>query len=250
MNLYAGIDHRASSTSPPMSRICSTTSSITYVHPEAFLDGRYARLRPRTVGYARRLCSSRGHGPRSDGRVAARTAENRSDGVIPVHPRTAVCWRAVPRGSGRGDAPGRRGAGGAVRGAREEGVSVFKGIPYAQPPVGGCAGGRRPSCRPGRACATRPASARPASSRRRAPAASMPTTSLPDERGLPDPQHLGARATREAAPVFVWIHGGALITGAQPRADVRRRGAGAARAWWSSRSTTGSACSAISPIPG
>ena len=25
-------------------------SSITYVHPEAFLDGRYARMRPRTVG--------------------------------------------------------------------------------------------------------------------------------------------------------------------------------------------------------
>lgn len=25
-------------------------SSITYVHPEAFLDGRYARLRPRTIG--------------------------------------------------------------------------------------------------------------------------------------------------------------------------------------------------------
>src|SRR5690606_36434476 len=24
--------------------------SVTYVHPEAFLDGRYARLRPRTVG--------------------------------------------------------------------------------------------------------------------------------------------------------------------------------------------------------
>ena len=24
--------------------------SITYVHPEAFLDARYARLRPRTIG--------------------------------------------------------------------------------------------------------------------------------------------------------------------------------------------------------
>ena len=25
-------------------------SKITYVHPEAFLDGRYARMRPRTIG--------------------------------------------------------------------------------------------------------------------------------------------------------------------------------------------------------
>ena len=25
-------------------------SSVTYVHPEAFLDARYARMRPRTVG--------------------------------------------------------------------------------------------------------------------------------------------------------------------------------------------------------
>ena len=25
-------------------------SSVTYIHPEAFLDGRYARLRPRTIG--------------------------------------------------------------------------------------------------------------------------------------------------------------------------------------------------------
>jgi hypothetical protein len=25
-------------------------SSVTYIHPEAFLDGRYARMRPRTVG--------------------------------------------------------------------------------------------------------------------------------------------------------------------------------------------------------
>ena len=24
--------------------------SVTYIHPEAFIDGRYARLRPRTVG--------------------------------------------------------------------------------------------------------------------------------------------------------------------------------------------------------
>ena len=46
----------------------------------------------------------------------------------------------------------------------------------------------------------------------------MPQDPAADERGLPDAQHLGARQTRASAPVFVWIHGGALVSGSSQRA--------------------------------
>ena len=112
--------------------------------------------------------------------------------------------------------PGRRCARRQRRGARPEGdLRVFKGIPY-RPAAGRTAAlaSRRSRCRAGTACATRPRSARPASSP--TPQLGSIYTGKPDadERGLPDAQHLGARATRSNAPVFFWIYGGALSGGA------------------------------------
>jgi outer membrane receptor protein involved in Fe transport len=49
VNLYAGAKLGALDLTAYVENLFDD-SSITYVHPEAFLDGRYARLRPRTVG--------------------------------------------------------------------------------------------------------------------------------------------------------------------------------------------------------
>lgn len=49
VNLYAGVKLGALGLTAYVENLFND-SSITYVHPEAFLDGRYARMRPRTVG--------------------------------------------------------------------------------------------------------------------------------------------------------------------------------------------------------
>ena len=49
MNLYAGVKLGSIDLTAYVENVLND-SSITYVHPEAFLDGRYARLRPRTAG--------------------------------------------------------------------------------------------------------------------------------------------------------------------------------------------------------
>lgn len=49
VNLYAGVDIGALNVTAYMENVFDD-SSVTYIHPEAFLDGRFARLRPRTVG--------------------------------------------------------------------------------------------------------------------------------------------------------------------------------------------------------
>jgi len=49
VNLYAGTTSGRLSITAYVENLLND-SSITYVHPEAFLDGRYARMRPRTVG--------------------------------------------------------------------------------------------------------------------------------------------------------------------------------------------------------
>jgi hypothetical protein len=49
VNLFAGAKLGALDLTAYVENIFDD-SSITYVHPEAFLDGRYARLRPRTIG--------------------------------------------------------------------------------------------------------------------------------------------------------------------------------------------------------
>lgn len=49
VNLYAGAKFRSLDVTAYVENLFND-KSITYVHPEAFLDGRYARLRPRTIG--------------------------------------------------------------------------------------------------------------------------------------------------------------------------------------------------------
>jgi outer membrane receptor protein involved in Fe transport len=49
VNLYAGTKLGALNLTAYVENLFDD-KSITYVHPEAFLDGRYARMRPRTVG--------------------------------------------------------------------------------------------------------------------------------------------------------------------------------------------------------
>ncbi|MBA17337.1 MAG: TonB-dependent receptor [Sphingomonas sp.] len=49
VNLYAGVTTGGAKITAYVENLLDD-DSITYVHPEAFLDGRYARLRPRTIG--------------------------------------------------------------------------------------------------------------------------------------------------------------------------------------------------------
>ena len=49
VNLYAGAKLGAIDLGAYVENLLDD-SKITYVHPEAFLDGRYARMRPRTIG--------------------------------------------------------------------------------------------------------------------------------------------------------------------------------------------------------
>ncbi len=70
-----------------------------------------------------------------------------------------------------------------------------------------------------------------------------------DERGLLVPQHLDDEGRVQNAPVFFWIsrrHQPRLVTAASRCTTVRSWPSAAS---WSSRSTTGSACSATSRIP-
>ncbi|WP_267716324.1 carboxylesterase/lipase family protein [Streptomyces sp. CoH17] len=117
-----------------------------------------------------------------------------------------------------------RTSGGAVRGRREDGLSVFRGIPFAQPPVG--------------------------EARFAAPRRARPWDGVRDAYafGPPPPQDLGAAGTAGPAdgpggddwltvnvwtpdpdpaarrPVMVWIHGGAYKLGhsGSPAYDARR----------------------------
>src|SRR5690554_5779600 len=103
---------------------------------------------------------------------------------------------------------------GALRGEALEGINVFRGIGYAQAPVGrmrwrppvAAAGwdGQRDATRFGPACHQPPS--RPGSiyAPAEAPAMSEDCLSL----------NVWAPADADNAPVFVWIHGGSLTAGA------------------------------------
>ena len=102
---------------------------------------------------------------------------------------------------------------GALQGEALEGVSVFRGIPYAEPPVGkqrwrppvpaASWDGVRDATRFGPACHQPPS--RPGSlyAPAEAPRMSEDCLSL----------NVWAPADAKAAPVFVWIHGGSLVAG-------------------------------------
>ena len=137
---------------------------------------------------------------------------------------------------------------GAIEGEAKGDVLVFKGVPYALPPVG-AARWKPPVAMPawnGVRDATRFGSGL-----RSAQAAAR--------------QHLCERACGEMsedclflnvwtqeearnAPVFVWIHGGALTTGCEQRADVRRHQARRARRGRRVDQLSARASSAISRI--
>jgi para-nitrobenzyl esterase len=118
---------------------------------------------------------------------------------------------------------------GAVRGEALDGVNLFRGLPYAQPPVGRLRWRPPADLRPWRG--TRDASTfgpvcmqphpRPGSIYYEAiPAMSEDCLTL----------NIWAPANARNAPVFVWIHGGALTTGASRQAmydgaAMARRGA-------------------------
>ena len=91
-------------------------------------------------------------------------------------------------------------------------VRVFRGIPYAAPPVGALRWRPPQAVRPWtgvRACTQFGAVLPPERSAHRRRRASRVA-----ERGLPLPQRLDARAgAGERLPVMVWIHGGGFITG-------------------------------------
>ena len=111
---------------------------------------------------------------------------------------------------------------GAVRGKTEDGVNIFRGLPFAQPPIG--------------ELRWRPPAELPRLARRARRHPLRPVCFQPARRGASIyAEELGpmsedclslniwAPAHAENAPVFVWIHGGALTAGRQPPDDVRRR---------------------------
>ena len=119
-----------------------------------------------------------------------------------------------------------RTAAGVLRGSREAGLAVFRGIPYAEPPVGAL---RFAAPRPVRGWAGVRAASRSAR-RLRSPACSG-RTARPRNRGddwltvnvwSPDP------APGAGLPVLVWIPGGAYVIGASslPEFDGGRLAAG------------------------
>ncbi|THD34609.1 MAG: carboxylesterase family protein [Sphingomonas sp.] len=114
---------------------------------------------------------------------------------------------------------------GSVKGTTDGGVRMFKGIPYAQPPVGGLRW-RPPVALPkwlgvrtasdfGSAC-VQPQSKTPTSVY--SPASPMPVSE--DCLTL----NIWTPANAKNAPVFVWIHGGALVGGSsrEPIYDGKR----------------------------
>ena len=133
---------------------------------------------------------------------------------------TALAWT----GAALAQTPSVDAPAGRVAGTTDAGIRVFKGIPYAKPPVAGLRW--RPPVPlarwPGERAATDfgPACVQPQGGPASvySPAAPMPVSE--DCLTL----NVWTPAKAKGAPVFVWIHGGALVTGSsrEPMYDGRR----------------------------
>ncbi|HEX4695684.1 carboxylesterase/lipase family protein [Sphingomonas sp.] len=114
---------------------------------------------------------------------------------------------------------------GAVRGASDRGTVVFKGIPYARPPIGALRW--RPPVAMPRWSRVRDASAfGPACVQ---PQSKTPTSVYSPAQPLPVSEdcltlNIWTPKNAKNAPVFFWIHGGALVTGSsrEPMYDGKR----------------------------
>jgi para-nitrobenzyl esterase len=113
---------------------------------------------------------------------------------------------------------------GAVRGALQGDIRVFRGIPYAVPPVGAMRWRPPAPLRPWKTvrAATKfgPACVQP---RSKAPSVYSPAEPLPASEDCLT-LNVWAPADAKRAPVFFWIHGGALVSGSsrEPMYDGRR----------------------------
>ena len=140
----------------------------------------------------------------------------------------ASLWLAMPAAAG--DAPIVKAPAGTLRGEALDGVDAFRGIPYAQAPTGRLRWrppvaaepwrGVRDATRFGPACHQPPSRPESIYAPAETPAMSEDCLSL----NVWAPTQTAADKTPEQAPVFVWIHGGALSSGAgsEPMYDGER----------------------------
>jgi para-nitrobenzyl esterase len=106
---------------------------------------------------------------------------------------------------------------GAVRGETRDGINIFRGLPYAQPPVGRLRWRAPADLRPWRG--TRDAAAfGPACVQPQPRPGSIYYEALPAMSEDCLTLNIWAPADARNAPVFVWIHGGALTSGASRQA--------------------------------
>lgn len=136
--------------------------------------------------------------------------------------------------------------GGIVRGAVEDGVITFKGIPYAAPPVGSFRweppqpvkpwAGVRPAVDFGPDCAQLPT-----------PGDAAPLRTIPEEDCLYINVWRPKTRSARSLPVMVWIYGGGFVDGGTSPA-VYDGTEFARTAWCSSASTIAWAISASSPF--